>query len=117
LLRSLNRVDRVRGRDLRVALELQQLLLCQPVEIRQRADESELPEAASRLLAHPVDVPWPLHPVDQRLEPARRTRTVGTAVHRLAFRLDDRGAAKWAICRHFEGLRPLRVREDGTDDL
>ena len=90
LLRRLDRLDRVRRRDLAVALELHQLLLRQPVELRQRADEARVPEPAHRLLADALDVRGRLHPVDQRLEPARRTGAVRAAVHRLALRLDDR---------------------------
>ena len=38
-------------------------------------------------------------------------------MHRLAFRLHDLGATKWAICRHFEGLRPSRMRWHRADHL
>ena len=57
------------------------------------------------------------HPVDQRLEAARRARPVRAAVHRLALRLDDLDAAERAVRRHPERLRPGPVRARGADDL
>ena len=67
-LRVLDRVDGIRCALLLEAVELEQLLLGQPVEVRQRADELELPEAPHELLAHAFDVGGSLHPVDQCLE-------------------------------------------------
>src|SRR5512133_427193 len=67
--------------------------------------------------ADPLDVSSGLHPVDQRLEPAGRTGAVWTPVHRLALRLDDVNATQWALLRHLERLRPLRVWQHRSDDL
>ena len=116
-LRRLDRSDRVRRRDLGEAVELEQLLLGQPVELGQRADEAEVPEPAHELLADAVDVGGGLHPVDQRLEPARRAGAVRAAVHRLALGLDDLRAAERAVRRHRERLRALAVRPGRPDDL
>src|SRR6185312_4441425 len=110
----LDRRDRVAGRDLRVAVELHQLFLRQPVAVRQRGDDPRAPEPANRLLADAVDVP---DPVDERLEPARLALRVRTAVHRPAFGPDDLRAAERAVLRHAEPAGALRMREHRPDDL
>src|SRR5205085_10348171 len=69
------------------------------------------------LLADALDVHGRGDPVDQRLEAARGTGSVGAAMHHLALRLDDVGATKRALCRHFERLRPTPVRAGRPDDL
>jgi hypothetical protein len=70
LLRRVDRLDCVRRRDLAVALELHQLLLRQPVQVRNRAHDSQVPQSTYGLLTDALDVGRRLHPVDQRLEPA-----------------------------------------------
>src|SRR5207248_9876085 len=95
-LRGLDRLDRVRRGDLGVAVELEELLLREPVELRERADEPELPQPPDRLLPNAVDVARPLHPGDERLQAARGAGAVGTPVHRLALRLDDLRVAERA---------------------
>ena len=116
-LRALDRLNCLGRADLREAVELEQLLLRQPVEVRQRADEPELPEPPHQLLADAFDVGRALDPVDQGLEPARGTRAVRAAVHRLALGLDDVCPAKRALLRHLERLRAGLVLAGGTDDL
>src|SRR5207302_11462223 len=56
LARLLDRSDRVRGAFLLETVQFQQLLLRQSVEVRDRADEPEIPEAAHELLADAFDV-------------------------------------------------------------
>ena len=80
----------------RVAVELHQLLLRQPVEVGHRGDDPLAPQPADRLLADAVDVP---DPVDERLEAARLALRVRAAVHRLALGLDDLCPAKRALLR------------------
>src|SRR5207253_3742281 len=75
-----------------------------------------LPQDATRLLADAVDV-GDSGPVDQRLEPAGGAGAVRAAVHRLAFRLHDLGAAERAVGRHPELLRSAAMRARRTDDL
>src|SRR5262245_65461521 len=85
LLRGLvDRCNRVRRRDLAESVELEELLLRQPVQIRERAHETLGPETADRLLADALDVCRSLDPVDQGLQAARLTGRVRAAVHRLA---------------------------------
>src|SRR5439155_2857627 len=117
VLRRLDRLDRVRRRDLPVAVELHQLLPGQPVQLRHGAHKTEIPQAANGLLAHALDVRGRLHPVDQRLEPAGRTRAIRTTVHRFALGLDDVHFAERAFLRHLERLRARLVLAGGPDDL
>src|SRR5262249_34053545 len=117
LLRRLDRLDRVRRGNLAEAVDLQQLLLRQTVKLRDGAHEPELPELPPGLLADASDIGRGLDPVDQRLEPARRTRLVRTAVHRLALWLDDVRAAQGALFRHLERLRAGLVLARRADDL
>src|SRR5262249_61896704 len=49
ILRRLDRLDRIRRRDLGVALDLHQLFLRQPVQLGQRADETEIPQTTDGL--------------------------------------------------------------------
>src|SRR6266550_2709517 len=70
LARLLDRSDRVRCAFLLETVQFQQLLLRQPVEVRDRAYEPEVPQPAHELLADTFDVGGSLHPVDQRLEAA-----------------------------------------------
>src|SRR5439155_23788549 len=88
-LRRVDGVDRVPRADLAEAVELHELLGRQPVEVRQRADQTEVPEPPYSLLADAVDVRGRHHPVVERLEPARRAGAVRAAVHRLTLRLHD----------------------------
>ena len=88
VLRALDRLDRRARGDLREALDLEELLLREAVEVGQRPDEALLPEDADRLLADAVDV-GDARPVDERLEAAGRACAVRAAVHRLALGLDD----------------------------
>src|SRR6266540_2197421 len=74
--RRLDRRDRVRRAFFLETVQFQELLLGQLVELRDRADELEVPESPHELLADAFDVGRGLHPVDQRLEPARWTRAV-----------------------------------------
>ena len=74
LLRQLDRVDDLRGRDLAVALELRDLLDGQSVEVGHRTQQTEIPETPDELLSDALDVHRGADPVDQRLQPARRDR-------------------------------------------
>ena len=56
LLRALDRVDRAVGRDLAVALDLEQLLRREPVEVGHRPQQPLVPELAHELLADALDV-------------------------------------------------------------
>src|SRR4029079_3828525 len=117
LPRRLDLLDCVGGRDLTEAVELEQLLLAEAVEVGQRADERLLPQRPDGLLPDAVDVGRPFDPGDQRLEAARRTGPVRAAVHRLALRLHDLRAAERAVGRHPELLGAAAVRPGRADDL
>ncbi len=94
-----------------------ELLLRQPVEIGHRAEQGEIPEPPHELLADALDVHRGADPVDQRLEPARRAGTVGTAVHHLPLGLHDLVLAERAVRGHPELLRAAPVLAGRPDDL
>ena len=70
----LDRGNSFDGALLLEAVELEELRFRQPVELRQRPNEPEIPEPAHELLPHPLDVSGRLHPVDQRSRPLVRDR-------------------------------------------
>ena len=116
-LRPLDGIDRSGGRDLAVALDLEELLGRQPVQIGHRAKQPFVPELADELLADSLDVHRCADPVDQGLEPTRGAGAVRAAVLHLALGLDDLDATERTVRRHLPGHRAGPVLSRRADDL
>ena len=115
---SIEAIDVLR-RALLEAVELEQLLGRQRVEIGRAAHEPELPEARHQLLAHAVDVERAARDeVAQALEAAARAVRVDAAVHGLALEAHDLAAAGRAVVGHAElALAAVAPRQHGPDHL